>query len=98
VAVPLGDLAIWTESRLVPIYAAHARALSAQHGDALDAAAASFAEVGTNLLAAEAAAEASRVHQRGGHFAKAAASAERASRLVGGTPSPRTPALQLPAP
>jgi tetratricopeptide (TPR) repeat protein len=98
VAVPLGDLAIWTESRLVPAYAAHARALSAENGDALDAAAASFAVVGTNLLAAEAAAEASRVHQRGGQRAKAVASAERASRLVGGTPSPRTPALQLPAP
>jgi tetratricopeptide (TPR) repeat protein len=96
VAVPLGDLAIWTESRLVPAYAAHARALAVQDGDALDAAAASFAEVGTNLLAAEAAAEASRVHQRGGQRAKAAASAERVSRFVGGIPPPRTPALQVP--
>ena len=94
VAVPLTDLAIWTESHLPPVYAAHARALRTQQGDALDRAAASFEQIGTNLLAAEAYAEASRAHERDGLPAKATAAAEHAARLTGGTPPPSTPALE----
>lgn len=98
VAGRLSELARKVESRLAPAFAAHATALSADDGDGLDAAASSFAEIGADLLAAEAAAEAARAHRRRGHPARAFVSARRASQLLQSTPAPRTPGLHLPRP
>ena len=90
----LAQLADRVESRLAPVYAAHASALSASNGDGLDVAASRFEEIGAMLLAAEAAAEAARAHRNSGHPAKAFASSSRSSRLLEATTPPRTPSLR----
>jgi DNA-binding NarL/FixJ family response regulator len=90
----LTQLADRLESRLAPVYAAHASALSSYDGDGLDAAASRFAEIGATLLAAEAAADAARGHRSSGHPAKAFASSSRSLLLLEAATPPRTPSLQ----
>ncbi|WP_290057948.1 AAA family ATPase [Amycolatopsis solani] len=80
---------------LVSSYAAHARALSAGDAAALDAAATAFADVGARLLAAEAAAEASRAHRAAGKLGSAVGSAQRAQTWLASCEDAATPALAL---
>ncbi|MCR6481943.1 AAA family ATPase [Amycolatopsis sp. OK19-0408] len=80
---------------LAELYAAHARALAATDADALDAVASSFADLGARLLAAEAAAQASRAHRAAGLNGSAATSAQRARAWLASCEDAATPALAL---
>jgi DNA-binding CsgD family transcriptional regulator len=92
----LAALADRVEGPLPGAYAVHAAALAEGDGQALDAAAARFEAIGTMLLAAEAAAEASRAHRAAGRKAGALTSFQRAGRLLDGLEArPRTPTLGL---
>jgi AAA ATPase domain len=55
VVAALSEAVIGAEGQLAPLYAAHATALAAHDGAALDTVASAFASIGANLLAAEAA-------------------------------------------
>ncbi|GAA4925209.1 ATP/maltotriose-dependent transcriptional regulator MalT [Actinomycetospora succinea] len=73
----------------------HARGLSTRDGAALDEVAARFEQLGSLLLAAEVAAQASAVHRSDGSTAAARASAARARAWAGECEEARTPALGL---
>ena len=75
------------------ILLAHARALAAADGAALEAVSESFERSGCLLLAAEAAAEAAAAYQRDGLTMRAERSSGAASRLVAACPGATTPAL-----
>lgn len=89
----LAELATVVEGQLAPLYAAHAAALAAHDGKRLDAIATAFADLGYNLLAAEAATQAASVHRLGGYRARAGASTAFARRLCAISEGARTPAL-----
>jgi DNA-binding CsgD family transcriptional regulator len=92
----LEALAGRVEGPLPGAYALHAAALAKGDAPGLDAAASRFEAIGTMLLAAEAAAEASRAHADAGRRASALASSQRASRLLEGCQArPRTPSIAL---
>lgn len=93
VAQELDSLAARADSRLMSAFVDHARALAAKDAAALDAVAALFESFGANLLAAEAAAEASAFHQKEGKDAAARRSSAVSTRLAATCPSARTPAL-----
>jgi DNA-binding CsgD family transcriptional regulator len=96
VADRLAELAERVEGRLPSAYAVHAATLADSDGPGLDAASATFEEIGTMLLAAEAAAEASHAHGFAGRTGSALASSQRAHRLLGACGAQaRTPALGL---
>lgn len=78
---------------LATLYADHA--LAASHGDpgALDRVAGAFADAGTYLLAAEAAADAARRYRHAGRGASADAASSRAQAFAARCGSPRTPLL-----
>lgn len=80
---------------LAPLYAAHARALSAADAAGLDAVATAFADTGARLLAAEAAAQASRAHRAAGKLGSAVTSAQRAQAWLASCEDALTPALAL---
>jgi DNA-binding CsgD family transcriptional regulator len=84
----------WVDGRLAPACAAHARALGGSDGEGLDAAAATFADLGFDLFAAEAQASAVEAHRRHGRKASAHASAERARRLAERCEGASTPLLR----
>jgi DNA-binding CsgD family transcriptional regulator len=86
---------IGVPGRLAPVYAAHASALAARDGPALDTVADAFADIGANLLAAEAAAEAAHAHRAAGRRSLALASARTATALAATCQGARTPALDL---
>lgn len=65
-----------SDSRLLHAYADHAAALLAEDGAAVDAATATFADLGCALIAAHAAAQAERLHRAAGHTAAANRSRE----------------------
>jgi DNA-binding CsgD family transcriptional regulator len=90
----LEELADRVDGRLAPACAAHARALAAGDGVALDAAAATFGELGFDLFAAEAQAAAAEVHSAAGQKASAHASTERARRLAATCVGATTPLLR----
>jgi DNA-binding CsgD family transcriptional regulator len=90
----LEELAGIVDGRLAPACAAHARALAIADGAALDAAAATFAELGFDLFATEARTAAAEAHHAAGHRAEAHASAERARRLAAGCDGATTPLLR----
>jgi DNA-binding CsgD family transcriptional regulator len=83
------------EGRLAPLYAAHATALATQDADALEKVAAGFANIGANLLAAEAAAEASRAYRAADRRSSALAAARTAATLAAVCEGAHTPALDL---
>jgi DNA-binding CsgD family transcriptional regulator len=89
----LGQLADEIESELVPVYRDHGNAATRQDADAIDRVADGFEEIGAILYAAEAAAQASRIHRRQGRKGKAFASAARARALADRCEGARTPAL-----
>jgi DNA-binding CsgD family transcriptional regulator len=91
----LRDLVVDAEGRLAPLYAAHAGALVAQNGAALDDVANAFATVGVNLLAAEAAAEAADAYRLCGRRSSAIAASRRARVLAAACEGAHTPALDL---
>jgi DNA-binding CsgD family transcriptional regulator len=74
-------------------YVAHARALAADDGAALELVSESFEAMGSLLLAAEAAAEAGAAYQRAAFTQRAERAAGTATRLVGACNGARTPAL-----
>jgi DNA-binding CsgD family transcriptional regulator/tetratricopeptide (TPR) repeat protein len=90
----LEELAGRIDGRLAPACAVHARALAAGDGAALDAAAATFGELGFDLFAAEAQSAAAEAHHAAGQKAHAHASAERARRLAATCAGATTPLLR----
>lgn len=95
VAPRLAELATRVQGRLAPVYAAHAAALAAGDAIRLSQVAEAFADIGANLLAAEAAAEAAHHHRIAGSNASALTAATRARALAGRCEGARTPALEL---
>jgi class 3 adenylate cyclase len=81
------------QGRLVPLYARHAQALAARHGDALDAVSTEFEGVGLLLSAADSAAQAALTHERIGQQHRSLESAARARRLVAECDGATTPAV-----
>jgi DNA-binding NarL/FixJ family response regulator len=78
---------------LASLFTGHVQALLATDGPALDAVAASFEDMGANLLAAEAATAAAGAHRRVDHARSAACSAVRAAELAAACEGGRTPTL-----
>jgi DNA-binding CsgD family transcriptional regulator len=95
VGARLQDVASACEGPLAPAFAAHAAALAAGDGAALDDAAASLDALGSHLLAAEAAMEAAACHGEAGRAASRAASSARAATYLEGCEGARTPTLAL---
>jgi DNA-binding NarL/FixJ family response regulator len=93
VAERLGELAARVDGHLVVLFAEHARAIVDGSGDALDGVAERFESLGARLLAADAAAQAARLHQRARHQRKASTSTARATRLARAAGGAWTPAL-----
>jgi DNA-binding NarL/FixJ family response regulator len=87
------QLASTVDGPLAAARGAHAVALAAHDGDALDAAAAAFAEMGADLFAAESAAAAAGAHRRSGAARRAAASEQMSRRWAAGCEGASTPAL-----
>jgi DNA-binding CsgD family transcriptional regulator len=83
------------EGRLAPIYAAHATALAAGDGPALDEVAGALRSIGVNLLAAEVFAEAAHAHRAAGHRTSALAATRNAITLAAACEGAHTPALSL---
>jgi DNA-binding NarL/FixJ family response regulator len=91
----LRELAESIDGPLMRAMAVHARGLAGSDGDALDTAAATFAELGCCLYAAEAAAAAAAAHRAAGRRSSAAASANHARSWSSRCEGVRTPALAL---
>ena len=89
----LAELAAHIDGELVPARLAHTEALAAASASALGDASTRFEDLGADLLAAEAAADAAVAHQRAGDRRLAAAAARRASELAARAEDPVTPAL-----
>ena len=94
VVARLDELGGIVDGALAPACAAHARALAAQDGEGLDAAAATFTDLGLDLFAAEAQVSAVEAHRRTGHRASAHAASERAQRLTAECEGASTPLLR----
>lgn len=93
VAGPLADLAQRVDGRMSDTYALQARAAAAHDALLLEEASGEFEEMGSMLYAAEAAAEASRIHREEGRIGSALAASARAARLARHCQGARTPAL-----
>jgi DNA-binding CsgD family transcriptional regulator len=89
----LGELAGIVEGPLAAARAAHAEALVARDPKSLEAASGAFSEIGADLLAAEAAADAAVAWRRAGDPRRAAAAERRAHELADRCEGARTPAL-----
>lgn len=94
IAPELRRVADRTDSPLLQACAAHAEALAAGDGAALEAAARAFTDVGALLRAAEAAADAASAHERAGRAASARAAAAFSASLAGRCEDARTPRLR----
>ena len=93
VAARLAELAGAVDGPRAPAAAAHAAALAADDGAALQAASAQLETMGALLLAADAAAHAAAAYTRHGRRGSAHAATIRADRLAGICEGARTPAL-----
>lgn len=89
----LHELAGLVEGARAPTAARHADALAAGDGDRLAAAASEWEELGDNLAAADAAAQAARAFGRAGRRGSAVAATTRALHLAERCEGARTPAL-----
>jgi DNA-binding CsgD family transcriptional regulator len=89
----LQQLASLVDGPFAPACAVHASALTARDGAGLDRAAALFAAMGADLLAAEAAAEAAAAHTTRGRRAAALASGARSRHWAGACEGARSPVL-----
>lgn len=81
----LARLTTWVEGPYVRVLSAHAQAHANGSGDALDAVSESYELLGATLYAAEAAAQASRLHSAAGEPRRATAAAVRAQALLAGS-------------
>jgi DNA-binding NarL/FixJ family response regulator len=93
VAAPLGEIAAQTDADLVRAYAAHAAALATHDAAELEAISARFEQIGSLLLAMQAAGEAAQEHRRAGRDASARRAALRAQLLAKRCPGAALPAL-----
>jgi DNA-binding CsgD family transcriptional regulator len=93
IALAIADTAATVDGVLAPAYLAHARALRAQDGPALEACVDNFEAIGLWLYAAEAAAEAATVYRQSGLTGRSQAALVRSARLAGQCEGARTPAL-----
>jgi DNA-binding NarL/FixJ family response regulator len=93
VAARLAELAPATEGPWASAVAAHARAVTDDDADALDAAATTFQEIGALLLAAEVAAQAAAAFRRRSLVSRADRSAARARVLLARCEGARSPVL-----
>ncbi len=82
-----------TDTLLIPVFAAHADSLARGDPAGLEECSNRFEDLGADLYAAEAAAEASRVHRREGRRGSALAVAARARALAARCEGAQTPAL-----
>lgn len=89
----LTELAGEIDGVLVDAYARHAAAVAAGDGAALDRSAGEFAQIGSLVSAADAAAQAATVHDAAGNRSAMATSASTASRLSAECGGLRTPAM-----
>lgn len=94
VAVRLSDAARSMEGELPPARVRHVVALAANQADELEEVSRTFEVMGTDLLAAEAAAGAAVAWRRSGHARQAAAAERRASLLAARCDGAETPALR----
>lgn len=94
VAPRLADVAGAVDSVLAPVFAAHAAALVAGDGAALDRCATRFAELGTPLLAAETAGEAAEQYHRSGRPAARLAALGRCRVWASDCEGAQTPSLR----
>lgn len=85
----LARLTTWMEGPYVRTVSAHAQARADGSGGQLDAVSESYEQLGAVLYAAEAAAQASRLHSAAGDSRRATAAAVRASALLAGADSVR---------
>lgn len=92
-AEPLSLLSESCDGPLIPTLARHAQALATSDAPLLEQVSVGFEEMGALLLAAEAAAEASRIHGEAGAEREATAAAARAAELAADCEGTRTPAL-----
>jgi ATP/maltotriose-dependent transcriptional regulator MalT len=81
------------DARYAPVFLAHARALCDHDGDALDTASQMFEAIGFQLLAAEAAAEATATWRSRGERGHASRSSARVAQLLTHCEGATTPAL-----
>jgi DNA-binding CsgD family transcriptional regulator len=88
------ELAAQMEGSLMTAKAAHARALAAQDDSALEAVSIDFEQLGADLLAAEAAADAAVAQRKAGRPRPAAGNERRAVELAGRCEGVITPSLQ----
>ena len=88
-------LGVEIEGELTPARAAHARAIVAEDPKSLEAVSTVFDSIGADLLAAEAAADASVAWRRAGEPRRAAAAENRAAALADRCEGAITPALQV---
>lgn len=95
VAARLAELAGAVDGPRAPAAAAHAAALAAGDGDALQAASTTVEDMGALLLAADAAAHAATAHTRRGRRGSAQTARVRAHRLAEACGGARTPALAV---
>jgi DNA-binding NarL/FixJ family response regulator len=98
VAAPLGEIAAQTDADLVGAYAAHAAALAKRDAAKLEAISARFEQIGSLLLAMQAAGEAAQEHRHAARDASARRAALRAQQLVKrcpGAPLPALPPLRI---
>jgi DNA-binding NarL/FixJ family response regulator len=93
VAVRLAELGSMTDAPVIPVYAAHAAALSASDAVGLAAVGERFEELGCMLWAAEAYASAAVAFESEGRAASARGANARASALLAHCEGARTPAL-----
>ena len=90
----LAGVAAGIDGDLAPARVDHCQALAAGDAAGLEAVSVRFEDIGADLLAAEAAADAAVAHRRGGARRDAAAAARRAGELAERAEHPVTPALQ----
>jgi DNA-binding CsgD family transcriptional regulator len=94
VAPQLAELAERIDGALAPARARHAAALAGGDAPVLEAVSLAFEDMGADLLAAEAAADAAVCRRQAGEMREATAAERRAAILVERCEDPVTPALQ----
>jgi len=90
----MADTVVAVDGAWAPTMLAHATALEAHDGHALDAVSAAFEDMGAALLAAEAASEAAIVHRRNGRLTSSLVAGDRARALHSLCEGARTGAVE----
>jgi DNA-binding CsgD family transcriptional regulator len=87
------ELAAGAQGAMVPLQAAHIVALAARDADELEEIARGFADLGADLVAAEAFAQAASIHRRAGRQGRSSDAAGRSRELIERCEGVTTPAL-----